>query len=67
MGKTRDQFNKVGYIKGTFCARMGIIKDKISTDLTEAKDIKRWQEYIAEIYRRNMQKKIFMTQITMMA
>ena len=53
-------------MKGTFHARMGIIKDKISTDLSEAKDIKRRQEYIAEIYRRNMQKKIFMTQITTM-
>ena len=53
-------------MKGTFHARMGIIKDKISTDLTEAKDIKRRQEYIAEIYRRNRQKKIFMTQITTM-
>ena len=30
-------------------------------DLTEAEDIKRWQEYTEELY-----KKIFMTQITMM-
>ena len=66
MGKTRNLFKKIRDMKGTFHARMGIIKDKISTDLTEAKDIKRWQEYIAEIYRRNMQKKIFMTQITTM-
>ena len=28
MGKTREQFNNIGYIKGTFCARMGMIKDK---------------------------------------
>ena len=45
---------------------MSTIKDRNDMDLTEAKDIKRWQEYIAEIYRRNMQKKIFMTQITTM-
>ena len=28
MGKTRDLFKKIGDIKGTFCARMGMIKDK---------------------------------------
>ena len=33
-----------------------------SLDLTEAKDIKKWQEYTEELYK----KKIFMTQITMM-
>ena len=39
---------------------MGSIKDRNSMDVTEAKDIKRWQEY-TELY-----KKIFMTQIIMM-
>ena len=29
MGKIKDLFKKIGDIKGTFCARMGMIKDKI--------------------------------------
>ena len=43
MGKTRDRFKKIGDAKGTFCAKMGSIKDRNRTDLTEAEDIKkRW-------------------------
>ena len=43
MGKTRDLFNKIRDIKGTAHAKMGKIKDRNSTDLTEAEDIKkRW-------------------------
>ena len=41
MGKTRDLFKKIRATKGTFHAKMGTIKDKHSTDLTEAKDIKK--------------------------
>ena len=59
MGKTRH-FKKIRYTKGTFHAKIGTIKDRNGRDLTEAEDIKRWQEY-AEDYT----KKIFMTQITM--
>ena len=36
MGKTRDLFKKIGDIKGTFHARMGMIKDRNDKDLTEA-------------------------------
>ena len=36
MGKTRDLFKKIRDIKGTFCAKMGIIKDRNSKDLIEA-------------------------------
>ena len=36
MGKTRDLFKKIGDIKGTFHARMGMIKNKNGKDLTEA-------------------------------
>ena len=62
MGKTRELFKKTRDTKGKFHAKMGSIKDRNAMDLTEAKDIKkRWQEY-TELY-----KKIFMTQITMMA
>ena len=31
--------------KGTFHAKMGSIRDRTGMDLTEAEDIKRWQEY----------------------
>ena len=62
MRKTRDLFEKIRDIKGTFHAKMGSIKDRNAMDLTEAEDIKkRWQEYTEELY-----KKIFMTQITTM-
>ena len=41
MGKTRDLFKKIGDIKGTFHAKMGIIKDRNGKDLTEAEEIDR--------------------------
>ena len=45
MGKMRDHFKKIRDTKGTFHAKMGSIKDRNGTDLTEAEDIKnRWQE-----------------------
>ena len=53
MGKTRDLFKKIGDIKGTFHARMGMIKDRNGKDLTEAEEIKkRWQEYAEEQYKK---------------
>ena len=43
MGKTRDLFKKIRDTKGTFNAKMGSIKDRNGTDLTEAEEIKkRW-------------------------
>ena len=46
MGKTRDHFKKIRDTKETFHAKMDKIKDRNSTDLTEAEDIKKsWQEY----------------------
>ena len=46
MEKTRDLFKKTRDTKGTLCAKMGIVKDRNSKDLTEAEEIKkRWQEY----------------------
>ena len=41
MGKTRDLFNKIGAIKGTFHAKMCMIKDRNSKDLTEAEESKK--------------------------
>ena len=40
MGKTRDLFKKIRDTKGTFHAKMGLIKDRNGTDLTEAEDLK---------------------------
>ena len=55
MGKTRDLFKKIRDIKGRFHAKMGTIKDRNDTDLTEAEDIKkRWQEYIEELYKKDL-------------
>ena len=54
MGKTRDSFKKIRDTKGTFQAKMGLIKDRKGMDLTEAKDIKkRWQEY-TELYKKDL-------------
>ena len=55
MGKTRDLFKKIRDTKGTFHAKMGTIKDRNGTDLTEAEDItRRWQEYTEELYKRDL-------------
>ena len=54
MGKTRDLFKKIRDTKGTFHAKMGTIKDRNGVDLTEAEDIKRWQEYIEELYKKDL-------------
>ena len=54
MGKTRDLFKKIRDIKGTFHAKMSLIKDRNGMDLTEAEDIKRWQEYTEELYKKDL-------------
>ena len=41
MGKTRDLFKKIRDTKGIFHAKMGLIKDRNSTHLTEAEDLRR--------------------------
>ena len=45
MGKTRDLFKNIRDTKGTYHVKIGTIKDRNGRDLTEAEDIKRWQEY----------------------
>ena len=52
MGKTRDLFKKIRYTKGNFHAKMGTIKDRNGMVLTEAEDIKRWQEYTEELQKK---------------
>ena len=54
MGKTRDLFKKIGDTEETFHAKMSSIKDRNGMDLTEAEDIKRWQEYTEELYKRDL-------------
>ena len=62
MGKTSDLFKKIRDTKGTFHAKIGLIKDRNGMDLTKAEDIKKkWQKYTEDWY-----KKSFMTQIIMM-
>ena len=52
MGNTRDLFKKIEEIKGIYHARMGMIKERNSKDLTEAEDIKK-----TRIHRRTVQKR----------
>ena len=62
MGKTRDLVKKTGDIKGTFHARISMIKDRNSKDLTEAEEIKKkWQDYTEKL-----SKNVLMTRITKM-
>ena len=57
VGKTRDLFKKIRDTKGTFHAKMDLIKDRNSRDLTEADAIKkRWQEYTEELYKKDRHK-----------
>ena len=54
MGKTRAVFKKIRDTKGIFHAKMGSIKDRNGRDLTEAENIKRWQEYTEELYKKDL-------------
>ena len=58
MGKTRDLFKKIRDTNGTFHAKMGSIKYRNGTDLTEAEDVKNTQK--------NCTKQIFMTKMIRM-
>ena len=55
MKKSRDLFKKIRDAKGTFHAKMGLIKDRNGMDLIEAEDFKkRWQEYTEELYKKDL-------------
>ena len=41
MENTRDLFKKIRHTKGTFYAKMGIIKDRNIMDLKEAEGVKK--------------------------
>ena len=53
MRKTIDLFKKIRDTKGTFHAKMSSIKDRNGMDLTEAEDIKKWQEELYKKYLHN--------------
>ena len=53
MGKART-LQEIRDTKGTFHAKMGSIKDRNGIDLTEAEDIKRWQEYTEQLYKKDL-------------
>ena len=55
MEKTRDLLKKIRDTKQIFHAKMGWIKDRNSTGLKEAEDIKkRWQKYTEELYNKDI-------------
>ena len=54
MGKIRDLFKNIRDTKRAFHAKMGTIKDTNGMDLTEAQDIKKWQEYTEELYEKDL-------------
>ena len=62
MGKTTDLFRKIRDSKGTFHAKMGLIKDRNGMDLTAQKILRRGGKNT----QKNCTKKIFMTQIITM-
>ena len=55
MGKTRYHFNKIRDTKGTFHAKMGLMKDRNGMQLAETEDIKkRWQEYTEQLHKKDL-------------
>ena len=60
MGQTSDLFKKIRDTKGTFHAKMGLIKDRNGMHLTEAEEINKnvlpilWQEYTGELYKKDL-------------
>ena len=62
MGMIRKLFKKIGDTKETFHAKMGIIKDRNSKDLTEREDTKKGRQNT----QKTCTKKVLMTWVTMM-
>ena len=54
ISSSRDLFKKIRDTKETFHAKMDTIKDRNGMDLIEAEDIKRWQEYTEELYKKDL-------------
>ena len=62
MEKTRDLFKKIRDIKGTFHAKIGLIKDRNGMNLKKEKILRRGGKNT----QKNCTKKIFMTKIITM-
>ena len=45
MGQTRDFLKKNQRFEGNISYKDGTVKDRNGTELKEAEDIKKWQEY----------------------
>ena len=54
MGKTRAPFKTIRDNKGTFHAKMALIKDRNGVDLTEAEDIKKRRQEYKELYKKDL-------------
>ena len=54
MGKTRDHLMKIRDSKGTFHAKMGLIKDRNGMDLTKAEDIRRGDKNTQNCTRKDL-------------
>ena len=61
-GDTRDLFRKIGNIKGTFCPKMGTIKDRNGRHIVDAEEIKKRCKECTE----GLDKKTQINQIVMM-
>ena len=60
MGKTRHLLKKIRATKGTFHAKMGLIKGRNGRDLTEAEDIKRGGKNTQKNCKKNFTSQIIM-------
>ena len=54
LGKTRDLVKKIRDTKGNFRAKIGTIKGRNGMGITEVEDIKKWQEYTEEPYKKDL-------------
>ena len=54
MGKTRNLFKKIRDTKGILDSKMGTITDRNGMGPTEAEEVKKWQEYTEDLYKRDL-------------
>ena len=47
-------FKKIRDTRETFHAKIGTVKDRNGMNLTEGEDIKRWQQYTEELYKKDL-------------
>ena len=54
MRKIRDLFKKIGGNKGTFHAKISMIKYRNDKDLTETEDVKKRREYTEKLNKKDL-------------